>query len=79
VTAEASVGTGSQTQVNTTTTALSVTELNPLVARFGGQDNQIGNLDVLAAVNAANSGGQIGGQTVSNLDVLGVVNYVNNQ
>jgi hypothetical protein len=49
----------------------------PLVARFGGEDGQVGNLDVLQAVNAANSGGTIGGEPVSNLDVLQLVNRVN--
>jgi hypothetical protein len=52
------------------------TEQDPLVARFGGSDNEIGNLDVLEAVNAANSGESIGGQPVTNLDVLQLVNRV---
>jgi hypothetical protein len=50
---------------------------DPLVARFGGGDDRIGNLDVLQAVNAANSGQEIGGEPVSNLDVLQLVNRVN--
>lgn len=52
------------------------TEQDPLVARFGGSDNEIGNLDVLEAVNAANSGEPIGGEPVTNLDVLQLVNRV---
>jgi PKD repeat protein len=48
----------------------------PLVARFGGGDDEIGNLDVLQAVNAANAGTDIGGEPVGNLDVLQLVNYV---
>lgn len=46
--------------------------------RFTGGDSTIGNLDVLAAVQAANDGTQIAGQPVGNLDVLRVVQYVNN-
>lgn len=45
--------------------------------RFGGDDGEIGNLDVLRAVNAANNGEEIGGEPVSNLDVLQVVNAAN--
>jgi hypothetical protein len=45
--------------------------------RFTGTDDTIGNLDVLAAVQAANKGTQIGGQPVDNLDVLNVVQYAN--
>jgi hypothetical protein len=44
--------------------------------RFTGADDRIGNFDVLTAVNAANSGGEVGGERVSNLDVLNLVNYV---
>jgi hypothetical protein len=47
---------------------------DPLVTRFGGSDNEIGNLDVLQAVNAANNGEKIGGERVSNLDILQLVN-----
>ena len=46
--------------------------------RFTGDDDSIGNLDVLAAVQAANDGTQIGGQPVGNLDVLSVVQFANN-
>ncbi|WP_256407075.1 carboxypeptidase-like regulatory domain-containing protein (plasmid) [Haloplanus ruber] len=52
------------------------TEQDPLVARFGGPDNEIGNLDVLEAVNAANNGEPIGGEPVTNLDILQLVNRV---
>jgi hypothetical protein len=45
--------------------------------RFAGEDNSIGNLDVLSAVNAANNNQEIGGQPVDNLDILRLVNYVN--
>jgi hypothetical protein len=45
--------------------------------RFTGGNNEIGNIDVLAAVQAANDGTLIGGQSVGNLDVLGVVQYAN--
>ncbi|WP_256407078.1 PPC domain-containing protein (plasmid) [Haloplanus ruber] len=45
--------------------------------RFTGGDDSIGNLDVLNAVNAANSNQNIGGQSVGNLDILRLVNYVN--
>jgi outer membrane protein assembly factor BamB len=77
LTARATISSDGTTLRNTTTTTLSVSELDPLAARFGGGDNRIGNLDVLQAVNAANSGGQIGGETVSNLDVLQLVNRAN--
>ncbi|MFD1635399.1 right-handed parallel beta-helix repeat-containing protein [Haloplanus ruber] len=50
---------------------------DPLVARFGGEDGRVGNLDVLQAVNAANSGGTIGGEPVTNLDILQLVNRAN--
>jgi PKD repeat protein len=73
----ATISTADGTLRNTTTTTLSVSELDPLVARFGGGDDRIGNLDVLQAVNAANSGQEIGGEPVSNLDVLQLVNRAN--
>ncbi|MFD1635400.1 beta strand repeat-containing protein (plasmid) [Haloplanus ruber] len=47
--------------------------------RFAGDDGQIDNLDVLNAVNAANSGGTVGGEPVGNLDILELVNYVTQQ
>jgi hypothetical protein len=56
------------------TETLTVTEQDQLTARFGGEDNEIGNLDVLEAVNAANNGSEIGGEPVSNLDILQLVN-----
>jgi hypothetical protein len=42
-----------------------------------GNDDEIGNLDVLRAVNAANNNQEIGGEPVSNLDILQVVNQAN--
>jgi hypothetical protein len=48
----------------------------PIVSRFGGEDGNLGNLDVLRAVNAANDGREIGGDPVTNLDVLRLVNRV---
>lgn len=45
--------------------------------RFAGEDNSIGNLDVLTAVNAANNNQEVGGEPVGNLDILKLVNYVN--
>jgi hypothetical protein len=54
----------------TTRTNLSVTEQQTLVSRFGGDDGKVDNLDVLRAVNAANSGNEIGGKPVRNLDIL---------
>jgi hypothetical protein len=45
------------------------------IARFDqGNDGNIGNLDVLQAVNAANNNEEIGGEPVSNLDILQLVN-----
>jgi hypothetical protein len=79
VTAEATVSADGTVRTNTTTTAVAVTERDPLVARFGGGDSRIDNLDILTAVNAANSGGTVGGQSVSNLDVLSLVNRANAQ
>jgi hypothetical protein len=79
LTAEATVTAGSEVvATETTTTTLSITEQDPIVARFGGNDGEIGNLDVLRAVNAANSGREIGGEPVSNLDVLQLVNRATN-
>jgi hypothetical protein len=77
VIAEATVSTSDSEFTNETTTTLTITEQDPLVVRFGGDDNEIGNLDVLQAVNAANSGRMIGGEPVSNLDILRVVNQAN--
>ena len=45
--------------------------------RFTGGDGTIDNIDVLSAVQAANSGTQISGQPVENLDVLSLVQYAN--
>jgi hypothetical protein len=59
---------------DTVETTVGGAEQDPLVARFGGDDDEIGNFDVLKAVNAENSGGEIGGKPVSNLDILQLVN-----
>jgi hypothetical protein len=64
-------------QSNQTFRADDVTQVPQDLRRFTGRDNRIGNLDVLSAVNAANSNRQIGGEPVSNLDVLRLVNYAN--
>lgn len=61
---------------DTTNTTVKVIK-DPLVDRFGGSDSSIGNLDVLRAVNAANKGTKIGGDTVGNLDVLQLVQRAN--
>jgi hypothetical protein len=79
VTAEATVSASGSPQTNTTTTTVEVIAEDPLVTRFGGGDGQIDNLDILSAVNAANSGSSIGGDPVSNLDVLQLVNRANAQ
>jgi hypothetical protein len=60
-------------------TTISITEQDPIVARFGGSDGEIGNLDILNAVNAANNNEEIGGEPVTNLDILQLVNRVNQQ
>jgi PKD repeat protein len=78
VTAEAIIKTGSDDVTNaTTTTKISIRQQNSLVTRFSGSDETIGNLDVLRAVNAANTGRSIEGEPVTNLDVLRLVNHVN--
>ena len=74
VTVEATLSGDGTTRAATNTTTLSVQQQDPLVARFGGDDGEIGNFDVLQAVNAANSGETIGGERVTNLDVLRLVN-----
>jgi hypothetical protein len=74
--AKAVLQTESEVQNTTTRTNLSVTEQQTLVSRFGGNDGKVSNLDVLRAVNAANSGNEIGGKPVSNLDVLRLVNHI---
>ncbi|MFD1635398.1 PKD domain-containing protein (plasmid) [Haloplanus ruber] len=78
VTAEATIKPGNGDVTNATTTAeISIEQQNSLETRFGGSDETIGNLDVLRAVNAANTGRSIGGEPVTNLDVLRLVNHVN--
>jgi hypothetical protein len=59
------------------TTTVTIQQEQALNSRFGGDDGEIGNFDVLRAVNAANSGEEIGGKPVSNLDVLRLVNRAN--
>ncbi|MFD1634620.1 S8 family serine peptidase [Haloplanus ruber] len=76
INAKATIDTQDRTTNVTTTTNVSVTEQDSLVARFGGSDGELGNLDVLRAVNAANNDQEIGGQPVTNLDVLQLVNRV---
>ncbi|MFD1635419.1 hypothetical protein ACOZ4L_16705 (plasmid) [Haloplanus ruber] len=77
VTTDATASSNQGTLTNTTTTTLTVTEQDPLVNRFGGSDNEIGNLDILRAVNAANTNQEVGGEPVSNLDVLELINRAN--
>lgn len=55
------------------------TDVPQNLQRFAGEDGEISNLEVLNAVNAANSGGTVGGEPVGNLDILELVNYVNQQ
>jgi hypothetical protein len=65
----------STTQINVQSDTSSPVPGN--LQRFTGNDDSIGNLDVLAAVQAANDGTQIDGQPVGNIDVLNVVQFVN--
>ncbi len=73
---QATIETTDGTASATTSVNISVSEESSLVVRFGGSDNKLGNLDVLRAVNAANTGQEIGGKPVTNLDVLQIVNHV---
>jgi serine protease len=77
VTAKATIQTTDGTASTSTTTNISVSEQATLSTRFGGNDGEIGNLDVLRAVNAANSGREIGGIPVTNLDILRLINRLN--
>jgi hypothetical protein len=79
VTAEGTIQAGGTTRTNTTTTDLNITTQDPIVTRFGGEDGEVDNLDLLSAVNAANRGEQVGGEPVTNLDILQLVNRVNQQ
>lgn len=63
---------------DTASTSITVTK-DPLANRFGGSDGEVGNLDILSAVQAANKGSQIGGKPVGNLDVLQLVQRANSQ
>ena len=71
-----SASTSSGTYSDGATTTLTITK-DPLANRFGGSDGDIGNLDVLKAVDAANKGTKIGGDSVDNLDVLQLVQRAN--
>jgi PKD repeat protein len=78
VTAKTTIQTDDDEVSSTATTAnVSVNKQDYIVARFSGSDETVGNLDVLRAVNAANTGRSIGGEPVTNLDVLRLVNHVN--
>jgi hypothetical protein len=66
------------TAVDTVTITITASSSTTLVERFDiDGDDQIGNLDVLQAVNAATNNEEIGGDSVSNLDILQLVNRAN--
>jgi hypothetical protein len=65
------------TDATTTLTVADDSGVPTGLKRFTGDDDEIGNFDVLDAVNAVNNGDQIGGEPVDNFDVLGLVNYLN--
>jgi hypothetical protein len=69
-------GTVQGSETRSTSTDVSVTVTANITQRFGGGDNKVDNVDVLSAVNAANSGQEVGGEPVGNLDILQLVNKV---
>jgi hypothetical protein len=72
-------GQDGNTAVDTVTITVMPSSPPSLIMRFDTDgDEQIGNLDILRAVNAANNGEQMRGEPVSNFDVLQLVNRVNN-
>jgi len=56
------------------TTSLTITEADPIVARFGGEDNELDGFDLVRAVNAVNQNEEIGGEPVTGFDIVKLVN-----